>query len=86
MFISAVLAAASDNVSLAQSVGFTAFALTGFGLMWKSWRKELKRVSFNLAKKERQSAILLNALTRNGVSIPEEYYVLDQAEKEEELL
>lgn len=81
----AVLAAASENVSLVGSAGFTAFALTGFGLMWRSWRHELNRLAFNLTKKDRQTIILLNALTRAGVQIPETYYKLERASNHEEL-
>jgi hypothetical protein len=83
--VSSILAAASENISLVGSAGFTAFALTGFTLMWKSWRKELNRLAFNTTKKERQTVILLNALTRNGVEIPETYYSLERAQTTEEL-
>ncbi len=83
--LGSVLAAAQENFSLVGSAGFTAFALTGFGLMWRSWRRELNRLAFNYTRKERQTIILLNACTRNGVHIPEEYYSLERAEKAEEL-
>jgi hypothetical protein len=79
------LAAAADNVSLLGSAGFTAFALTGFTLMFKSWRKELNRLSWNLRKVDRQKTILLNALLKEGKQIPPSYYAIEQAETEEEL-
>ncbi len=80
-----LFAAAADSVSMVGSAGFTAFALTGFGLMWRSWRRELNRLAFNLSKKDRQIIILLNACTRNGLGIPEEYYIVGRAEKVEDL-
>lgn len=83
--IISVLAAAAENVSLVGGAGFTAFALTGFGLMWRSWRKELNRLSFNLTKRDRQTYILLNTITRNGIQIPEDYYSVERAESREEL-
>jgi hypothetical protein len=83
--LSSIGAAAAENVSLVGSAGFTAFALTGFGLMWRSWRKELNRLSFNYTKRDRQTIILLNTITRAGVQIPEEYYSLERAKSPDEL-
>jgi hypothetical protein len=80
-----ILAAASENISLVGSAGFTAFALTGFTLMWRSWRRELNRLAFYNEKKERQKIALLNALIDNGVQIPQEYRELERADSIEEL-
>lgn len=81
-----LLATTADGVSLVGSAGFTAFALTGFGLMWRSWRKELNRLAFNLYKKEKQCVLLLNTCIRHGIEIPDGYNLLEKAENAEELL
>lgn len=43
-----VLSTATENVSLVGAGSFTAFALAGFGLMWRAWAKENARLTDRL--------------------------------------
>lgn len=83
--MASVIASATEAMPWVGSGAFTVFALTGFGLMWKSWRSELNRLAWNLRKKDAQNAVLLNAILRAGVQIPERYFHIEQATKEEDL-
>jgi hypothetical protein len=70
-------AAASENFSLIGAGSFTAFALAGFTLMWRTWSKENKRQSarslrleIGLFKAEWRENELRSWLRNEGIAVP----------------
>lgn len=82
-------AAATENVTLIGAGSFTAFALAGFGLMWRSWSKENGRLSRALERETRradrldyQRAILRELVDLHGIHLPSNYHTWpDQGEE-----
>jgi len=75
------LSTATENVSLVGAGSFTAFALAGFGLMWRAWSKENSRLQHSLDLYvlrvdllEQRNEFLKLMLDENGVRIPPGYW------------
>lgn len=69
------LSAATENVTLVGAGSFTAFALAGFGLMWRAWAKENARlvVRLNAAdgradRSEYREAILVRVIREHNLT------------------
>lgn len=76
-----VAASATENVTLIGAGSFTAFALAGFGLMWRSWAKENARVTRALEREtdradrlDYQRGILRELVDQHGIHVPGNYH------------
>jgi hypothetical protein len=64
----------SEFAGVSVGAGFSTMALAGMALVWRMWRREVKRLETHLRRCEYQTSVLVQALTNASIQIPARFW------------